>query len=230
MARNRTQVLRELKETYLIPLFSSASEEEAVKTVSAVLKGGCPTIELTHRTERSLEVFQTVRKTFPVGNLLLGAGSVTDEATASLYIHAGAEFIVSPAFLPEVLAMCNRRNLLHIPGCATPTEMLAAYAAGAVAVKIFPAQTLGGPAFLKAVRAPCPWIEAIPAGGVEPTAESIRSWMEAGAVAVGMGSNLLKQDLIASKRWDAVMKAVTSVIGIIRAQRSEMDRDHTPVI
>jgi len=229
MGRAKADVLRDLKETYLIPLFSSASEEEAVKTVGAVMKGGCPVVELTHRTERSLEVFHAVRKAFPAGNLLLGAGSIIDPATAALYVQAGAEFIVSPAFIPELLSFCNRRNLLHIPGCATMTEILSAYAEGAIAVKIFPANTLGGSKFLKAVLAPCPWIEAIPAGGVEPTAESIREWMEAGAVAVGMGSNFLKKDLIVAKRWDAVMQMVTSVIGFIRIQRLEMGQGHVVV-
>jgi 2-dehydro-3-deoxyphosphogluconate aldolase/(4S)-4-hydroxy-2-oxoglutarate aldolase len=112
------------------------------------------------------------------------------------------------------------RNIPYVPGCATMTEILAAYRAGCDLVKLFPAGSIGGPAFLDAVRAPCPWVRAIPTGGVEPTVESLRSWYRAGAPAVGMGSKLLPRPLIEARDFDGLHELIGATVAFVAEARN----------
>ncbi len=212
MAAKKVEVYQAIKQSFVLPLFSSSESGEAVKVVSLLKEAGCPVAELTHREVGSYRVFEQVRAKFPPGEMLLGAGSIVDAATAAMYLAAGADFIVGPSFNPEVLKHCNRVNVLAVPGCGTLTEILTAYECGALLVKIFPAGTVGGPAFLKAVTGPCPWVEAIPTGGVEPTGENLKAWKQAGAAAVGLGSNLLSKDLIKSGKWPELGKNIQALV------------------
>jgi len=163
-----------------------------------VSEGGVKVIEFTLTTPRALDLIeQTSRE---LGDaVLLGAGTVLDPETARAAILAGAEFIVAPTLNLKVIEMCRRYGKVVIPGAYTPTEMLAAWEAGADFVKIFPAD-IGGPAYLKAVGAPLPQIKLIPVGGV--TLENTGEFIKAGAVAVGVGSSLVEKRAIAEGRLD----------------------------
>jgi len=217
VARIKTEVYAAIRESFVVPLFSTSDTEKARAAVALLADGGFPVVEMTHRSVNSLRVFEAVAAAG--GRVALGAGSVVDAATAAQYVNAGARFIVGPAFEPEVQRYCNRINLLYIPGCATLTEILRAYEGGALLVKLFPANALGGPAFLKAVKGPCPWIEAVPTGGVEPTRENLAGWTAAGAFAVAMGSNLLPKEDVEAGRWEEIGKRAAAVRQIVASLR-----------
>jgi 2-dehydro-3-deoxyphosphogluconate aldolase/(4S)-4-hydroxy-2-oxoglutarate aldolase len=153
-------------------------------------------------------------------DLVLGAGTIIDAGTCSLYIQLGAGFIVSPLLNEEMARVCNRRKVLWIPGCATPSEINRAEELGAEVVKLFPAPTVGGPKFLKAYLGPCPWSNIMPSGGVSPTGEDLKEWFEAGAFCVGMGSQLITKEIIASKDYHQLESLSRKSLQIIRDLKS----------
>ena len=126
-------------------------------------------------------------------DMFLGAGSVTNREDTSYFLKAGAHFIVSPGIVKEMARLCNSSLIPWFPGCATVTEILEAVSLGAEIVKIFPANTLGGVNFLKAIKAPLPSIKLMPTGGVNPDVEELKQWKSAGAYCVGMGSKLFQK-------------------------------------
>jgi 2-dehydro-3-deoxyphosphogluconate aldolase/(4S)-4-hydroxy-2-oxoglutarate aldolase len=154
--------------------------------------------------------------TLPDG-FLLGAGTVTDAATARAVIDAGASFVVGPVFRPDVVAACHERDVPAIPGCFTPTEILAAHECGADIVKVFPATVLG-PQFIKDVRAPLPQVRLMPTGGV--TLDNAGDWIRAGAVAVGLGSALLDAAAIDGGRFDVITANARRVVASVAAARA----------
>ncbi len=144
-----------------------------------------------------------------------------DEATAALYIAYGAHFVVGPVLNERIARLCNRRKVAYIPGCGSPSEISEAEELGVEIVKVFPGDSVGGPEFVKAVLAPCPWTRIMPSGGVEATQASITAWFKAGAAAVNIGSNLIRKDLIQAGDYDAVASATARVLGWIRDARGE---------
>jgi 2-dehydro-3-deoxyphosphogluconate aldolase/(4S)-4-hydroxy-2-oxoglutarate aldolase len=154
-------------------------------------------------------------------SIILGVGSVIDAPTAALYLAAGANFIVGPSFNAEIAKLCNRRKVLYMPGCATETEISTAEEYGAEICKIFPGETVGGPAFIKAVMAPCPWHRLMPTGGVDATESSISEWLRAGAAAVGMGSKLFPSQAVKDKNYDGIARKVSDCVGWIRQARQK---------
>ncbi|MGE5224957.1 MAG: bifunctional 4-hydroxy-2-oxoglutarate aldolase/2-dehydro-3-deoxy-phosphogluconate aldolase, partial [Omnitrophica WOR_2 bacterium] len=144
------------------------------------------------------------------------AGSILDAPTAALYIAAGANFIVAPNFNSEVARLCNRRKIPYIPGCSTPSEISAAEEAGAEIVKIFPAD----PELIKAVLGPMPWSRLMPAGGVEVSQESVQKWIKAGACALGVGSQLITKQALASKNYDVIREGVHNMLDWLQAARA----------
>ena len=171
-----------------------------LRAVEAIVDGGIVAIELTMTTPGALDVVETLAGRHD-GALLVGAGSVLDAATARRAVDAGATFVVSPVFRAEVVLEAQRLGVPAMPGAFTPTEILDAHAAGADAVKVFPADTLG-PAFIKGVLGPMPFLRLMPTGGVTP--ENVGSWLRAGAAAVGLGSALVDPKLVAAGDFGAL--------------------------
>lgn len=192
-----------------MPLFYHADITICKEVILAAYKGGARLFEFTNRGDFAYELFSTliIELKVEAPDLMLGVGSITDMATAALYLQSGAAFVVSPALKPEVIKLCNSRKVACIPGCSTISEMSQAEELGCEVVKLFPAE-LAGPAFIKAVRGPQPWTSIMPSGGVELTKESIQSWMTAGAVCVGMGSNLFPKKSVEEKDWNSIQKNV----------------------
>jgi 2-dehydro-3-deoxyphosphogluconate aldolase/(4S)-4-hydroxy-2-oxoglutarate aldolase len=146
---------------------------------------------------------------------------VMDAPTAALHIQLGADFVVSPVLNPEMARVCNRRKIPFSPGCATTSEISAAEELGVEIVKIFPGTQVGGPAFVKAIRAPMPWTYLMPTGGVSPTEENLRAWFEAGVACVGMGSKLIRKDLVEAGNFDEITRMTTQALAWIRGIREE---------
>ena len=183
MARHsRLDTLTRMKTLGLVPIFNTPDVEPAAAILKAAYAGGATVMEFTNRGEGALEIFGQLAafRGQQLPDMMLGAGSINDAPTAALYIAAGADFIVSPILDEETAKLCNGRKIPYVPGCGTLSEMHKAHILGVELCKLFPADCLGGPAFLKAIKAPMPWTEVIAMGGIAPTAESLGEWFEAG--------------------------------------------------
>ena len=219
----RLDVINTLLEIGLVPLFYNGDVDTSVELVSACSRGGAKVIEFTNRGELAYPVFTELVKHFAKADtsVVIGVGSVIDVPTAALYLAAGANFIVGPSFNLEIARLCNRRKILYMPGCATETEISNAEEYGAEICKIFPGETVGGPAFIKAVTAPCPWHRLMPTGGVDATEFSVSEWIKAGAAAVGMGSKLITAQAVRDKDYDGIANNTSQCIEWIKKARRE---------
>jgi 2-dehydro-3-deoxyphosphogluconate aldolase/(4S)-4-hydroxy-2-oxoglutarate aldolase len=206
----------------LVPVFYHGDVEVATKIVSALKDAGVRCFEFVNRGDQAQLVFgELVRRFRDTDEVILGAGSVVDPVTAGQYIQLGANFIVGPILNPEVARVCNRRKVAYSPGCGTPSEISAAEELGVEIVKIFPGSQIGGPGFVKAVRGPMPWTYLMPTGGVAPTEENLRGWFEAGVACVGIGSKLVRKDLVAAGDFDAIRELAVETLAIVKKIRSE---------
>ena len=224
MARfSRLEVITRILDTGLIPLFYNGDVQLSIELASACSRGGAGVIEFTNRGELAYPVFTELITHFNAGDptVILGVGSIMDAPTAALFIANGANFIVGPGFNPEIARLCNRRKILYIPGCATETEISNAEEYGAEICKVFPGETIGGPAFIKAVMAPSPWHRLMPTGGVDATEASVNEWIKAGAAAVGMGSKLLSPQAIKDRDFDGISNKVADCIRWIHMAREK---------
>lgn len=149
----------------------------------------------------------------------MGAGSISDSNTAAQFLGLGADFIVGPGFSENVAHLCNRHNVLYIPGCATVTEILRASECGAQLIKIFPADALGGPNFVKALKGPLPWLKAVATGGVKATPQSLTEWFAAGVEAVGLGSDLIGKDVLMRKEYAPLQQWLSKLLEVARSCR-----------
>jgi 2-dehydro-3-deoxyphosphogluconate aldolase/(4S)-4-hydroxy-2-oxoglutarate aldolase len=218
----RVDVVLKIRETGVVPLYYNPDEKICREVISACYRGGIRIFEVTNRGAFAHELFGNLvrwaRQEMP--DLMLGAGTVVDPGTCSLYIQLGASFIVSPLLNEEMAPICNRRKVLWIPGCATASEINRAEELGAEIVKLFPAPTVGGPKFLKAYLGPCPWSNVMPSGGVSPTEESLREWFDAGAFCVGMGSQLVTEEMIRNRDFEKLERLASQTLQIIQKIRS----------
>lgn len=191
----RLEVYKLMSNTGLVPLFSHTDIDTAKRIVDVCYNGGARVLEFTARSYNSQIVFEQlttyVREAY--NDMALGIGSVTDGASASLYIQLGADFIVTPVFREDIAIVCNRRKIAFFPGCGSLSEIARAEEYGCEIIKLFPG-SIYGPEFIKAIKGPQPWTSIMPTGGVSPTRESLGKWFKAGSICVGMGSKLIMKD------------------------------------
>jgi 2-dehydro-3-deoxyphosphogluconate aldolase/(4S)-4-hydroxy-2-oxoglutarate aldolase len=224
MARfTRTDVIVRIRETGIIPIFYHKDAETCRNVIKACYAGGLRVFEFTNRGDFAHELFSDLNKWAEkeVPDMITGVGSVVDAGTTSLYIQLGANFIVSPILNAEMAKVCNRRKILWTPGCGSVSEINYAEELGADIIKIFPGSSVGGPDFIKSVKGPCPWTSLMPTGGVEPTTENLKEWFDAGAVCVGMGSNLITKDIIAKKDWDGLSEKIAATLKIVQTLKKK---------
>ena len=216
----RIEVAQKMKETGLVPLFYNQDVELCKSIVKACYDGGARLFEFTARGDFAHEVFRELMK-FSIKEMpemILGVGSVTDAAAASLYLQLGANFIVTPVFREDIAIVCNRRKVLWSPGCGSLTEIAKAEELGCEVVKLFPGDVYG-PQFVKGVLAPQPWTSIMPTGGVSPTEESLKQWFDAGVVCVGMGSKLISDKVVTEKSFSELTTATRNALDIIKNVR-----------
>ena len=182
----------------------------------ALMAGGVRVLEVTMTVPGAIELIRDLARSLPEG-FLLGAGTVTDAATAQAVIDAGAAFVVGPVFRPDVVTACHEHDVPAIPGCFSPTEILDAHDKGADIIKVFPA-TMLGPQFVRDVRAPLPQVKLMPTGGV--TLENAGDWIRAGAVAIGIGSALVDARAVERGEFDVIAANARHVIANVHAARS----------
>lgn len=206
-----------MKDTGLVPLFFHTDIELGKQVVKACYDGGARLMEFTSRGDFAFEIFGELNKyaLAELPGMILGVGSVTDAAAASLYMQLGANFIVTPVFREDIAIVCNRRKVLWSPGCGTLTEIARAEEMGCEIVKLFPGD-IYGPNFVKAIKGPQPWTSIMPTGGVSPTEENLKGWFNAGVTCVGMGSQLISKEILINKDFDTLRDHVEKAINIIQ--------------
>lgn len=218
MARfSRIKTCQVMAETGMVPVFYHNDLETSKQVLKACYEGGVRVFEFTNRGDFAHEIFGELNKwaAKECPEMILGIGSVVDAGTASLFLQLGANFVVGPLLNPDIFKVCNRRQVAYIPGCGSVSEVGYAQELGAEVVKIFPAGDVGGPSFVKNLKAPIPWSNIMVTGGVEPTEENLTKWFKAGVTCVGMGSNLFPKEIIAAKDWSRITQMCKMALEII---------------
>jgi 2-dehydro-3-deoxyphosphogluconate aldolase/(4S)-4-hydroxy-2-oxoglutarate aldolase len=217
--RGRADVVRAIEDCGVVAIIRIQEAARVSAVVEALARGGVRAIEITMSVPGAIDAIRSVAATLP-DDIMLGAGTVLDAATADKVIDAGAQFVVAPTLNAETIHACHARDVAVLPGCFTPTEMLTAWQLGADIIKVFPATTLG-PGYLKDVRAPLPQLKLMPTGGVTP--ENAGDWIRAGAVALGLGSALVDAKSVASGDYDRIEAAARLVTANVRSARAASD-------
>jgi 2-dehydro-3-deoxyphosphogluconate aldolase / (4S)-4-hydroxy-2-oxoglutarate aldolase len=210
------QIVSKVKELGLVPLFTHDDIPTAQQVIEAAYRGGVRVFEFTNRRKNSFEVFVAMLdycKKFP--DLMLGIGTVMDGATTKKFIDAGAHFIISPILKLEMAKVCLDHNVLWMPGCATLTEIVTAKENGAQVIKVFPGSVLG-PGFVSAIMPVVPDLQLMITGGVEPNEKNLSAWFKAGAMSVGLGSQLFTKEILEKRDWTALEKNVSEALQIIK--------------
>lgn len=183
----KLDVLKRITDVGIVAVVRANSIEEGIRISKACVNGGIPAIEVTYTVPGATEVIKALKEQIKPEDLIVGAGTVLDAATARIAILAGAEYIVSPGFDSETAELCNLYQVPYMPGCMTITEMVKAMKAGCDIIKLFPGSAFG-PDYVKAVKGPLPQINIMPTGGV--SIDNIEEWFKNGVVACGAGGKL----------------------------------------
>ena len=213
----RHQVITEMHNSGMIPLFYDPDIEISKNIVQACYQGGARLLEFTHRGDFAHEVFRELirfaNESLP--GMIIGVGSVTDAASTSYYLMNGANFIVTPVFREDIAIVCNRRKVLWSPGCGSLTEIAKAEEMGAEIVKLFPGN-IYGPEFVKAIKGPQPWTSIMPTGGVTTEKENLKAWFDAGVSCVGLGSKLISKELVKNQDYDQISNTIKKTLALIQ--------------
>jgi 2-dehydro-3-deoxyphosphogluconate aldolase/(4S)-4-hydroxy-2-oxoglutarate aldolase len=208
-----------LERVGLIPVLRARNAAQAHAIVKAMIAGGVTVVEVTMTVPGAIDVLRELKNEYG-SQLLLGSGTVTTGDEAEATIDAGAEFVVSPSFHPDVVERTKRLGKLSIPGSLTPTEVVTAWRAGADYVKIFPCSAMGGASYLKALLAPFPHIKLIPTGGV--TLQTAESFLRAGARALGVGSDLVNLAAVDAGKAETITETAREYLKILAKVREQM--------
>ncbi len=214
---NKDQILRQIHKVGLVPVLRAPSAELAIAAAAAIEVGGVPVLEVTMTVPGAIEVIAAIAKTHQ-GRVLVGAGTVLDPETARACILAGAQFVVSPALNVKTIELCNRYSVPIIPGALTPTEIVAAWEAGADIVKVFPCSAVGGPKYLSALKGPLPQIHLIPTGGV--SLATAADFLAAGAFALGVGSDLVDVSALKNGKPEQITENARKYLAIVETARA----------
>lgn len=197
---SRQETLTQILSTGAVAVIRMKDPKRLSKVVEAIRGGGVKSIEITMTVPGAVDIIAEMARTAP-SDVLIGAGTVTEKKAALDVIRAGAKFVVGPVLNLDIIAACKEYDVVCMPGCFSPTEILAGWNAGADIIKIFPATSLG-PKYFKDIAGPFPMIRMMPTGGV--TVDNVGEWVLAGAVAVGIGSDLLDKKAIDEERYEVL--------------------------
>ncbi len=209
-----------MSETGMVPLFYHSDIEIAKKTLKACYDGGARLLEFTSRGDFAHNIFEELNQyaLAELPEMIMGVGSVTDAAAASLYMQLGANFIVTPVLREDIAVVCNRRKVLWSAGCGSLTEIAKAEELGGEIIKLFPGSTYG-PGFVKAIKGPQPWTSIMPTGGVSTEEDNLRGWFGAGVTCVGMGSKLISKEILAQENYTGLKEKVAATLSLIKKIR-----------
>ena len=213
---SRSEVVARIRELGLIPVVRAESPEEASRAIEAIRAGGVDVLEITMTVPGAVRLIEELARGLGK-EALLGAGTVLDVETARACILAGARFVVSPALDFATIACCHRYGVAVFPGALTPTEVVAAWQAGADMVKVFPAGAVGGPSYIKSLKAPLPQVDLLPTGGV--SLKTASDFIKAGAAALGVGADLVDVKAIREGRSADVTARARQFVEAVRSAR-----------
>ena len=204
----------------MLPLYFNSSEEVTLDVLKAIYRAGVKAVEYTNRGDAALANFKKMvaLRNAEMPGLLLGVGTIKNMQHAADYMAAGADFLVSPGFVPDVAAYCVSNDIFYAPGCMTPSEIIAAENAGIKFIKLFPGNMLG-PDFLTSIKDIFPKLLFMPTGGVDTTKENIEGWFKAGVCAVGMGSKLVSKKLMEAKDYSTIESETKKVLELIQSTK-----------
>ncbi len=220
----KQRILLRLREVGLVPVLRAESVEQAMELAGAIAAGGVSVLEVTMTVPGAIEVIR--RLTLERPEILVGAGTVLDPETARMCILEGAQFVVSPALNVRTIEMCQRYSIPVLPGALTPTEIVAAWQAGADVVKVFPASAMGGAKYIKTLKGPLPQVEMIPTGGV--SLGTALEFLEAGAFGLGVGADLVDVTALREGRHEAITENARKYLEIVRGHRGRTVIDAGP--
>lgn len=203
----------------VLPLFNCGDVATGMRVLEALHAGGIRIVEFTNRATGAIDVFRglVADASTRLPDIVLGAGTIIDAVQAAAFHAAGAAFLVAPNLDEEVGAYCRTHGLFWCPGTGTVTEMIRAHRLGASVIKVFPADALGGPAFVKGVRGPCPWLRLMPSGGVTLDEANLKAWFAAGVFCVGMGSHLVDAATLAEGRFTELADRTRRLVAMVAA-------------
>ncbi|MFV5701101.1 bifunctional 4-hydroxy-2-oxoglutarate aldolase/2-dehydro-3-deoxy-phosphogluconate aldolase [Flavobacterium sp. XS2P12] len=220
--KNIQQVTDTIIQQGILPLYFNADETISIEVLKAIYKAGIKAVEYTHRGDTALNNFKALVKlrNLEMPGLLIGIGTIKNLNQAKEYLQAGADFIISPGFVPEIASYTLSKDIFYGPGCMTPSDIIAAENAGIRFIKLFPGNILGI-AFLNSIKDIFPNLLFMPTGGVDATRESIEAWYEAGVCAVGMGSKLISKIVMDQKEYQSIENNTTAVLSLIQSIKNQ---------
>ena len=209
---SRIQVIRQMEESGMVPLFYHSDIKVVKSVVKACYDGGARLIEFTNRGDLAIDIFSELMSYVisELPTLIVGVGSITDAESASRYMMAGANFVVTPVFRNDIAVVCNRRKVLWSPGCGSLTEITKAEEMGCELIKLFPG-SIYGPSFVKAIKGPQPWTLIMPTGGVTTEENNLRGWFDSGVLCVGIGSKLISKEILLNKDYVTLQKDLSLI-------------------
>jgi 2-dehydro-3-deoxyphosphogluconate aldolase/(4S)-4-hydroxy-2-oxoglutarate aldolase len=214
----KNELLQLIPRQWILPLFFHKEAEVSLQVLKALYNAGIRAIEYTNRGEAALANFKLMKQLCEseMKDLYLGIGTIKNAEMAKTFIDAGADYLICPGWVPEVAEVADQHDMLWVPGCMTPSEIIAAENKGARMIKLFPGNVLG-PGFMSAIKELFPQLLFMPTGGVELDRDNIAGWFKAGVCAVGMGSKLITKPLLEAKQYDQITAATREVMAIIKS-------------
>lgn len=218
----KTELLRIIPEQGILPLYFYKDTEVSLGVLRSLYNAGIRTVEYTNRGEAALKNFKEMRQLCDseLKGMYLGIGTIKNAESAKAFIDAGADYIISPGLVEDAAKIADENNMLWVPGCMTPTEVINAEQLGAKFVKLFPGNILG-PAFLSAIKELFPEVMFMPTGGVDLDKENIAGWFKAGVSAVGMGSKLISKALLEAKDYAKIESLTKEALEIVKSVKSK---------
>jgi 2-dehydro-3-deoxyphosphogluconate aldolase / (4S)-4-hydroxy-2-oxoglutarate aldolase len=216
----REEIRQHILNIGIIPVVRATSAKLAMMAAEAICSGGIPIIEITMTVPGAIDAIRQLSVSIGA-EIIIGAGTVLDADTAKRCLDAGAEFIVGPAFDPATVELVRRENKLIMPGALTPNEVVYAWRNGADFVKVFPCGNVGGPQYIKALKAPLPEIPLVPTGGV--TSANAAAFIRAGASALGVGADLVSEAALASGDVDSITRTARLFVQAVHEGRQPAD-------
>lgn len=208
--------IKDMSDARVLPIFYHPDLALCMRLLDVAYESGIRSLELVNRGKEAFANFVALKKSSEqLPGFKLGVGTIFDAEEAKRFVEAGAEFVVSPVLNPDLGNWCSKSQIPWIPGCGTVSEVWKAQSLGATLVKVYPAQVLG-PSFISSVHAVLPDIHLIPTGGIEPTLDSIQPWMDAGALLVGMGSQLINKQWMESGDWDRLNHQIVTALTLVQ--------------
>lgn len=212
----KVELLKLIPEQGILPLYFNKDEETSIELLKSLYSAGIRAVEYTNRGEAAFSNFKAMRKLVDseLKGMYLGIGTIKDGKMAQTFIDAGADYLICPGLVESVAELADKHDLLWVPGCMTPSEIIKAETLGAKMIKLFPGNILG-PGFMSAIKELFPNLLFMPTGGVELDKANIEAWFKSGVCAVGMGSKLVSKDVMENKKYAELISSTKEALAII---------------